>query len=200
MPEPDSSLIATFQDRTFDLPSWLRAHIGRVVVEGRRLAQILEVDPIRVEAAALGHDLYRHLDGAALLAQAASLGLEPSAIEQAAPILLHGPLAAERAQREWGVRDPGVLEAIHWHTTAQPSLSSVAMALFLADKVEPEKIAADPGLAPIRTLATHDPEAAVLALLERRLEEHLTRGEVAHPSTLEARDWYQKRIGRVAPG
>ena len=200
MVEPESSLIATFQARTSDLPRWLQAHIGRVVVEGRRLAQILEVDPGRVQAAALGHDLYRHLDGAALLAQAASLGLEPDATERAFPILLHGPLAAERAEREWGVRDTDVLEAIRWHTTARPSLSSIGVTLFLADKVEPEKIVADPGLAPISTLAAHDPEAAMLALLEHRLAGHRNRGEVVHPTTLEARNWYLKRLGRVARG
>ena len=152
-----------------------------------------------MQAAALGHDLYRHLDGAALLAQAASLGMEPDAAQRAAPILLHGPVAAERAEREWGVKDADVLEAIRWHTAGRPGLSAMALTLFLADKVEPEKVAVDPGLTPIRTLAAHDPEAAMLALLERRMGGHLSRGEVVHPATLEARNWYLTRIGERAP-
>ncbi len=196
----ESPVIATFQARTVDLPPWLQAHIGRVVVEGRRLAQILEVDPGRVQAAALGHDLYRHLDGAALLAQAASLGMETDAAERAAPILLHGPIAADRAEREWGVTDADVLEAIRWHTTGRPGLGAVGLTLFLADKVEPQKVAADPGLTPIRSLAGHDPEAAMLALLERRLGGHLSRGEVMHSATLEARNWYLARMRERATG
>ena len=59
--------LETLRGRAAELPSWLQAHTGRVVAEGRRLAQLHEVDPSRVQAAAWGHDLYRHLDDGALL-------------------------------------------------------------------------------------------------------------------------------------
>lgn len=192
-------LVELLRARTAGLPPWLQGHIGRVVAEARRLAPLHEVDPGRVLAAAWGHDLYRHLDDGALLAEAAGLGIEPDAAERAAPILLHGPVAAARAEREWGVRDAEVLEAIRFHTTAKPEMGGVALTLFLADKLEPAKLSADPGLARIHTLADADPAAALLAFLDRRITAHLAAGRVMHPLALEARNWALGRVGRHTP-
>ena len=150
MPGADTTaVVETLRARAAELPDWLRAHTGRVVAEGRRLAQLHETDPLRVQAAAWGHDLYRHLDDEALLCAARDLAIAPDAAERAEPILLHGPLAAARAQRAWGVGDAEVLDAIRVHTTGRPGMGPVALTLFLADKLEPAKIAADGPDAPL---------------------------------------------------
>lgn len=195
--EAAGELVAVLRARTAGLPRWLREHTGRVVAEARRLAPLHGVDSGRVLAAAWGHDLYRHFDDAALLAEAARLGIQPDAAERAAPILLHGPVAAERAEREWGVSDAEILEAIRFHTTAKPEMGAVALTLFLADKLEPAKLSGDPGLAGIRTLADGDPEAALLAFLDRRITAYLAVGSVMHPLAVEARNWALGRVRRT---
>ena len=192
MPDPQSDTAAaveTLRARAAELPDWLRAHTGRVVAEGRRLAQLHETDRLRVQAAAWGHDLYRHLDDEALLCAARDLAIAPDAAERAEPILLHGPLAAARARRAWGVGDAEVLDAIRVHTTGRPEMGPVALTLFLADKIEPAKVAADPGLAGIRVLAERDPVAALLAFLDRRIMHYVSAGRVLHPLALETRNW-----------
>lgn len=198
---PDD-LVALFRERAAELPDWLRGHVGRVVSEGRRLAQVHEVDVERVQAGAWGHDLYRAHGDAALLSEAARVGITPSVEEAAAPILLHGPIAAAEAKQAWGVRDDAVLEAIHWHTTGRPAMSDVALTVFVADKIELAKVEADPGLLPIRALAEHDLLAAMAALLDRRLAALLALGGVVHPAAVEARNWYlaalAERAGRDA--
>jgi predicted HD superfamily hydrolase involved in NAD metabolism len=186
----DADLIVLFREQAQTLPDWLRGHLARVVAEGRRLAQIHEVDIGRVQAAAWGHDLYRAHSDDQLLDLAQRFGISPGPEERAAPILLHGPVAARRAELEWGVVDADVLEAIHWHTSARPALSAVAQVVFVADKIEPDKVAADPGLGPIRTLADHDLDAATAALLERRIALHLATSAVIHPASVEARNYY----------
>ena len=190
MSERDSGrpLVALFRERAQALPEALRAHVGRVVSEARQLAQIYELDPDQVEAAAWGHDLYRAHSDADLLRAASGLGMTVDAVQQALPVLLHGPVAAETAQRAWGVDDAEVLEAICWHTTAHAPMSRAAMAVYLADKIEPEKVRDDPDLRAIRDLARRDPEAAVLAYLDRELNRHLARGGVIHPASIEARN------------
>lgn len=189
----DSQLVERFREQAEQLPDWLHNHVRRVVVEGRRLAHRYalaedELNLERVEAACWGHDLYRAHEPAQLLALAEELRLPISSVERTAPILLHGPIAAARAERDWGVNDEAVLEAIRWHTTARPGMSAVATTVFLADKIEPGKVAADPGLAPIRALADHNPEAALLAFLERRLQEQIAVGQVIDPISLETRN------------
>lgn len=189
-----AAMLENLRKHSAELPPWLREHIVRVVAEGRRLAQLHEVDPMLVQAAAWGHDLYRHFSDEALLAEASRLGIEPAEAERAAPILLHGPIAAARAECEWDVREPDVLEAIRFHTTARPGIGPVALTLFLADKVEPTKVSDDPGLAAVRTLAEHDPEAALLAFLDRRITHYLASGRVMHPLALESRNWALERV------
>ncbi len=189
----DSQLVERFRAEAEQLPDWLRSHVERVVVEGRRLAHRYalaedELNLARVEAACWGHDLYRAHEPGKLLALADELGLPISAVQRAAPILLHGPVAAARAERDWGIDDEAVLEAIRWHTTARPGMSAVATTVFLADKIEPDKVAADPGLAPVRALADRNPEAALLAFLERRLQGQIAAGQVIDPASLEARN------------
>ncbi len=189
----EGQLVERFREQAEQLPDWLRRHVERVVDEGRRLAHRSaltddELNLERIEAACWGHDLYRAHDPAQLLALAADLQMPISSVERAAPILLHGPIAATRAERDWGVDDEAVLEAIRWHTTARPGMSVVATTVFLADKIEPGKVAADPGLAPIRTLADHDLQAALLAFLERRLQGQLAAGQVIDSATLESRN------------
>ena len=170
------------------LPTALRAHTGRVVTEARRLARHYALDTARVEAAAWGHDLFRGHADDALLQAAAKLGIEAGSTARARPILLHGPVAAATAEEHWGVKDAEVLEAIRWHTTARPEMSLFAAAVFLADKIEPEKVAGDAELAAIRELAPRDPQAAVLAYLNRQMERHLRAGRVIHPASVEARN------------
>ena len=98
------------------------------------------------------------------------------------------PRAAATAEAQWGVEDAEVIEAIRWHTTARPGMSLLAAVVFLADKIEPEKVGADAELAAIRELALHDPEAAVLAYLDRQMERHLRAGRIIHPASVEARN------------
>ena len=170
------------------LPAALRAHSGRVVAEARRLARHYALDTARVEAAAWGHDLFRGHSGDALLEVAGKLGIEADLAARARPILLHGPVAAATAEAQWGVEDAEVIEAIRWHTTARPGMSLFAAVVFLADKIEPEKVGADAELAAIRDLAPRDPEAAVLAYLDRQMERHLRAGRIIHPASVEARN------------
>ncbi len=197
---PAEPLIDLFRARTADLPEWLRGHIARVAQEARRLARLHELDPGRMQAAAWGHDLYRAHSNAELLNAAAAFDIEPSPEEREAPILLHGPIAAAQAQRDWGVDDPEVLEAICWHTTGRADMSDLAVGLFVADKIEPEKLAHDRGLLPIRALADHDLTAAMAALLDRRLAAQLAAGAIVHPASVEARNHFllvlaQRQLG-----
>ncbi|HJN93411.1 MAG TPA: bis(5'-nucleosyl)-tetraphosphatase (symmetrical) YqeK, partial [Dehalococcoidia bacterium] len=188
MGDAPPALIDLFRERAETLPEWLRAHTARVVTEARRLAQRHELDSERMQAAAWGHDLYRAHSSDDLLRAAVEFEIDATVEERAAPILLHGPIAAAQATRDWGVSDAEILESIRWHTTGRAGMSDVAIGVFVADKIEPDKVADDPGLIPIRALADHDLHAALAALLERRTTQQLARGGVVHPASVEARN------------
>jgi len=107
------------------LPAWAqvsaerRAHIERVVKLLNSWADAMHVDANERDRwlrAGWLHDALRD----------APLG-DP---------LAHGPAAADRAAAD-GERDPGVLDAVRFHTVGAPDWDDVGRMLYLADYLEP---------------------------------------------------------------
>ena len=184
---------ARFEAELADRPAWLREHTQRVVAGAERLARIHELDPQRCAAGAAGHDLFRHLKADELLQRSRRHGIPIGEPELDAPIILHGPLAALHARRELGVDDPDLLETIRHHTTAHPDLSDEGLAVFLADKIDPQKVARDPGLESVAAAAERDLPAAAALFLERRMIAQLAGGTLLHPLTVAARNAFLQR-------
>ena len=170
------------------LPGGLRRHIKAVAAEARRLARLHGVDEERAMMAALTHDIVRAMHPEELLRLAHELGLNPNEVEGAAPILLHGPVAARLLASRYGVEDEEVLASARWHSTGRAGMSALEKVLFLADKVEPGKIAERPNLEEVRRLAETDLDGAVLRYLDLQLVEAVAQGWPLHPDAVAARN------------
>jgi len=170
------------------LPGGLRRHIEAVVAEARRLARLHGVDEDRAVMAAWTHDMARAMDPEELLRLARELGLNPNEVEEAAPILLHGPVAARLLASRYGVEDEEVLAVARWHSTGRAGMSALEKVLFLADKAEPGKVAGRPELEEVRRLAETDLDGAVLRYLDMQLLEAVRQGWPLHPDTVAARN------------
>ena len=171
-----------------ELPTGLRDHVLRVVVEARRLAVCYGVDELQATVAALGHDLARAKKPAELLDLAKSAGIELSDVERAAPILIHGAIAAAMMADRYGVADAGVLAAARYHTTGRAGMSVLERLIFVADKIEPGKARAAPTLEEAGSLAEESLEAAMRRLLDDHLSRALERGWPLHPDAVAARN------------
>lgn len=180
------------------LPEGLRAHILRVEAESLMLAGLHGVDEQRVAVSALGHDLVRHLRGPDLLTMALQYGLNPDAVEVASPILVHGPVAARILERDYGFDDPEVLAGIDCHTTARAGMSALEQVLFVADKVEPNKLAREAELAEVKSLAQDDLRTAILRYLDFNLEKSIRRGWQVHRRSVEARNELLLVLGKAS--
>lgn len=176
-----------------DRPEKLQKHVKRVERGALRLAAIHELDRDICAAAAAGHDLFRHCKDAELLALSRHYRVPISEDELAAPIILHGPLAAAYARETMHIEHDEVLTAIEYHTTAHPDYSLESLAVFLADKVDPRKIQRDPGLAAVAAAAEHDLLAAAAMFLERRLTSQLNNGQPLHPLAVASRNAFLRR-------
>ena len=85
------------------------------------------------------------------------------------------------------ITDPDVLDGVRWHTSAHPDLSPVGRILFLADKLDPEKISRYPFQETVRQLAMEDVNDGILAFLEGAMKLHIDRGQLIHPMTSKMR-------------
>jgi len=170
------------------LPGGLRRHIAAVAAEAKRLARLHGVDEDRAMMAALTHDIARAMQPEEILRLARELGLNPNEVEEAAPILLHGTVAARLLASRYGVDDEEVLASARWHSTGRAGMSAVEKVLFLADKVEPGKVAGQPDLEEVRRLAETDLDGAVLRYLDLQLVEAVRQGWPLHPDAVAARN------------
>ena len=179
-----------------EVPPPMLAHIDRVVAVAEPLARRHGADLDRTLLAAQGHDLLRALPEAEWLARAEVRGLELLPVERARPVLLHGPLGALELEERFGVEDSLVLHAIHWHTTGHPEFGPEAWAMFVADKIEPAKLARRPELQRVIDLAEGSLEAAALAYLELEAARSERESFTLHPRAIETREALTAALNR----
>ena len=184
----DEHLPPALQQRLAWLPLRLQEHIGRVRVLAAELAALHTVDELNVDLAAAAHDLARSMKPDKLLEEARRLGLPVSPVEVHAPILLHGPIAARWIEDDLPDLPPEVVEAVRVHTTGKPGMDAVARVVFLADKLEPNKLERRPDLQDILDNARCDLDRALLAYLDRETASRIRNGDLVHPQTLALRN------------
>ncbi|MHB0866275.1 MAG: bis(5'-nucleosyl)-tetraphosphatase (symmetrical) YqeK [Thermoleophilia bacterium] len=146
------------------------------------LASTHGVNAVPLRLAALLHDCLRELTDAQMLAQARASGLQVRAADEAAPVLLHGRLAAEIAINEFGLADPALLSAVTYHTAGHPRMSLSDKLFYLADHIEPNR---DHGrIDELRRLTVTDVDGAILRAIELTEGYLGARGAIVDPDTM----------------
>lgn len=170
------------------LPAGLVAHTVRVRTLARSLAERHGVDVEACDYGAACHDLARHLCPAALLEEGKNLDIDIHPIERRVSIMLHGPVAATWLERDREILDSRVIEAVRYHTTGSPGIGPVGKIVFLADKLEPNKVQRRPSLGEVMHLARVNIDLALMEYLNREMMRRIEHGDLVHPSTLALRN------------
>ncbi len=168
------------------LPIGLVEHIQRVRALAAELAEGHKLDVVRVDFAAAAHDIARAEAHHLLLAEAQAAGIPITNVDEDNPMLLHGPVGAERLRTNLDVTDEEILEAVYWHTTALATMGPIAKVVFLADKMDLSKAPRYPHIGHVRELAADDLDRAIVEFLKGDLIRLLDEGKMAHPSSIEA--------------
>ncbi len=163
------------------------AHTLRVAETAERLAKLHGLDSERARLAGLLHDTAREVGKEELLRVAGEDGLPVGDFERERPILLHGPVAAKLARENLGMEDGEVLDAVRAHTTGDPGMGPLALALFVADKIEPGR--EQPGVEDLRELARVSLHRAARAALEDSVSYNERRDRPAHPKSRQTLEW-----------
>ncbi len=162
------------------------AHSKGVSETAASLAARYGADIGKARLAGLLHDCARGMPSNILLQVAGASGIVVNDVEQREPMLLHAPVGAVIARRDYGVDDPEVLAAIRWHTTGGPAMTLLDEIIFLADYIEPTR--SFPGVDRLRALAEESLPAALLAAYDQTLNHLLAERWLIHPATVEGRN------------
>ncbi len=170
------------------------AHTLAVAETARLLAKQHGLDERKAETAGLLHDCAKSMPVSEM--QALCLTHEASAYEDAmaSVSVLHAIAGMYVAQRDYGIRDPEVLEAIRCHTTGLPGMGPLAMAVALADSIEPLR-EPYPMLEEVRALARESLEKALLLSLEGTVRHVKKKGFPVHPATANTIQWLHSLPG-----
>ena len=146
------------------------------------LARAHKADVWHANLAALLHDSAKWMDTERLYREVERYEIRLDPIEKLNPSLLHSLVGAELAREKFKVTEFEVLEAIHSHTTGNPSMSLVSQVLYVADFAEPMRTykAADI----VRKFAYTNLERAVHHVARAQIERLLQKGGMIHPNTL----------------
>ena len=140
------------------------------------------VDEEKAAIAGLLHDSGRQVPKKDFIARAAELGIELDEVEKNQPILIHAKLGVYYAQHEFGVTDPDILSSIRYHTTGAAHMSPLAMVIYLADLVEPNRDF--PGVDTMREEVKKGLENGMRKAYAHTMEYLLDQGLLIHPDCL----------------
>ena len=140
----------------------------------------------KARIAGLVHDCGKSESKNILLNRVLEFGIVMDEIEQVETQLLHGPVSAELARREFGIDDEEVLSAIRYHTTGRVWMSLLEKIVYLADYIEPGRCFT--GVDELRELACQDLDTALIRAMDLTLTHVMRRGLLIHPRTVKARN------------
>lgn len=100
--------------------------------------------------------------------------------------LLHSPAGAVMARDEFGITDPGILDAITYHTTGRGNMTLLDKIVYTADKLEPSRTYAD--LSSDREIALADIDEALRLCVLRVRKKFESKGLPIHPLTVDLMD------------
>lgn len=157
-------------------------HTYSVVNEAVKLSEHYGEDVRKAEIAALFHDMFRSAPASVLNMYIRQLDLSKRYLDN--PNLSHGKIAAVIMERDYGIKDKDILNAVSYHTTGRAGMSKLEKIIFLADAIEPGRNY--PTVDETRRLAYTDIDKACISSLERTVEYIKGIGEYLDPDTINA--------------
>lgn len=163
-----------------------KAHTAGVVKTAVALAEKYGGDTAKAELAALFHDMFRGTRIEVLNYYVKHLGLSEKYLDN--PNLAHGKIAARIMERDYGITDTDVINAVSFHTTGRSGMSLLEKIVYLADAIEPNR--AYPGVDELREAAEVSLDKACLLSLQRTIDYVQGQKLYLDPDTLKARDYF----------
>ncbi len=179
--------------------SWLRekayayleperiAHVVGCESEAVMLAKTWGEDPDTAATAGILHDITKQYRGEDQLNLCRKYGIVYDEAEAQNTVILHARTGAAMARELFHVSEE-IQNAIRWHTTGKPDMTTLEKILYLADFIEPTRDF--PGLDELRELAYKDLDAAMALALSLSMGDIRRRGHEVYKDTLDAYRWY----------
>ncbi|MDL0420541.1 bis(5'-nucleosyl)-tetraphosphatase (symmetrical) YqeK [Caldibacillus thermoamylovorans] len=148
------------------LPEKRFIHTLGVMETAIQLAKTYHCDEKQAELAAIFHDYAKYRPAEEMKQIIIKEGM-PKELLAFNTEIWHGPVGAVLIKNEIGIDDEDILNAIRYHTTGRPGMTTLEKVIFLADYIEPGR--SFPGVEEVRELAETDLDGAVFRSLQNTI-------------------------------
>lgn len=168
-------------------------HTVRVLETALQLAHTYGVDEKKVELAAIFHDYakYRPLEEMKELILTSYL---PKDLLHYHHELWHGPVGAMLVEKEIGITDREILDAIHYHTTGRTHMTKLDKVIFLADYIEPDR--KFPGIEEVRRSSWESLDYGCWMASKNTIGFLMSKSQPIYPETFHAYNALTKKIAK----
>lgn len=97
--------------------------------------------------------------------------------------LWHAPAGAYLVEKEAGITDKEVLEAIRYHTSGRPGMTLLEKVIYLADYIEPGRHF--PGVEEVRALAKKDLDTALIQAVKNTILFLMKKNQPVYPESFQ---------------
>lgn len=184
--EPDKNLVNLRESLS---PKRMK-HSLEVYDQAITMALKFCADVQKAGTAGLYHDCAKGMSIEEQLAKCEEYGIQLSEDDLKCPPVIHAPLGAEIAKREYGINDEEILNAIRRHTVAGKEMTLLDKIIYVADMIEPGRDFE--GVETLRMVAGYDLDKAYRLCLKQSLEFNEKKGKPIHPDTVIAYEQIMK--------
>lgn len=144
-------------------------HTLGVAYTAANLASVYNEDIDKAFMAGLLHDCAKGVSEEKNLKLCKKYKLEVTPVEESNTALLHAKVGAYLAEHKYHVEDRDILNAILYHTTGRPNMSTLEKIIYISDYIEPNR-KVFPSLIKAREIAFKDLDDAMEVITGNVLE------------------------------
>lgn len=165
-------------------------HTLGVAYTAASLAMVHEADVEKALIAGMLHDCAKCMPFHKQIAVCEKHNVSLSEVERTenSP-LLHAKAGSTLARIEYGITDDDILNAISYHTTGRPDMSTLEKIIYIADYIEPGRKTL-PNLSMVRKIAYQNLDDTMRQILNDTLEHLKEKGGSIDPMTKETYQFY----------
>lgn len=151
------------------------------------LAKIYNVEEKKAELAGLLHDNAKEMTPEELLKYVDDNNIKISEVERINTKILHGKVGADIAKKKYGVSKE-IQEAIEYHTTTNPNMTTLDKIVFVADKIELNRKSATYDIESERELAKKDLDGAVIFIINSNITSLIQKDKLINEESIQTRN------------
>lgn len=158
-------------------------HTEGVVEVAVKLAKKNNVNIENTIIAALLHDYAKSLSENELIKYAKRINGDIDSTEMEIVEVLHAPVGAFLVKEKYDIINKKILEAIRYHTIGSPGLGKLALIIFAADFIEPNRNF--PGVEKLRKISNnYSLSKLIVAVCDQNIKYNIEQQKIIHPNTL----------------